>query len=40
VDVIPAVVGLLQTELFQTAVAVSGFRINGEVDVIPAVVGL
>jgi hypothetical protein len=27
-------------ELFQTAVAASGFRINTEVDVFPAVVGL
>jgi hypothetical protein len=27
-------------ELFQTAVAASGFRINAEVDVFPAVVGL
>jgi hypothetical protein len=48
VDVFTAVVGLLVTnkhyyahhqELFQAAVAASGFRINAEVDVFTAVVG-
>jgi hypothetical protein len=28
-----------QQELFQTTVAASGFRLNAEVDVFPAVVG-